>query len=68
MKRHALGTRLITLCTGTRDPNDMWRAHPDNDSESAWRDLTVAMQRAIEIAGRYDVFLGIEPVNLQAAH
>src|SRR5207244_829298 len=28
----ALGTRLITLCTGTRDPNDMWRAHRDNDS------------------------------------
>ena len=26
----ALGTRIVTLCTGTRDPDDMWRRHPDN--------------------------------------
>src|SRR4051794_24619220 len=27
-----LGTRVVTLCTGTRDPGDMWRAHPANAS------------------------------------
>src|SRR5437899_12064207 len=27
-----IGTNLITICTGTRDPEDMWRVHPDNDS------------------------------------
>ena len=26
-----LPTRLVTLCTGTRDPDDQWRRHPDND-------------------------------------
>ena len=57
----ALGTRLITLCTGTRDPNDMWRAHPDNDSENVWRDLLASMQRAVQIAERHDLCLGIEP-------
>src|SRR5262249_28045148 len=25
-----LGARIITLCTGTRDPDDMWRGHPAN--------------------------------------
>src|SRR5216684_568861 len=25
-----LGTRVITLCTGTRHPTNMWRFHPDN--------------------------------------
>src|SRR5882762_3265707 len=35
----SIGTNLITLCTGTRDPADMWRAHADNDSSDAWRDL-----------------------------
>src|SRR5262245_53772375 len=25
-----LGTKLVTLCTGTRDAQDMWRVHPDN--------------------------------------
>ena len=24
------GTSVITLCTGTRDPDNMWRRHPDN--------------------------------------
>src|ERR671914_2482860 len=25
-----LGTSKVTLCTGTRDPEDMWRRHPGN--------------------------------------
>jgi sugar phosphate isomerase/epimerase len=31
-----LGTSVITLCTGTRDPEDMWRSHPENDVPEAW--------------------------------
>src|SRR6516225_2586167 len=34
-----LGTKIITLCTGTRDPHDMWRAHPANRRPDAWADL-----------------------------
>jgi sugar phosphate isomerase/epimerase len=56
-----MGTRLITLCTGTRDADDQWRAHPDNGTSQAWRDLTKSMQRALEIAERHDVDLGVEP-------
>jgi len=56
-----MSTRLITLCTGTRDPLDQWRAHPGNDRPDAWRDLLEAMEIAIGIADRYDVDLGIEP-------
>ncbi len=25
-----MGTSVITLCTGPRDPSEMWRHHPDN--------------------------------------
>lgn len=57
----AMGTRLITLCTGTRNQDDQWRAHPDNESAEAWADLTAAMERAIDIAEQFDVSLGIEP-------
>ena len=57
----ALGTRLITLCTGTRDPDDMWRRHPDNDGPDAWRDLVSSLRQALRIAERHDVRLGIEP-------
>ncbi len=58
---HAMGTSLLTLCTGTRDPEDQWRAHPGNAAPDAWRDLLVEMERALAIAERYDIALGIEP-------
>lgn len=57
----AIGSGLITLCTGTRDPEDQWRAHPGNDAPDAWRDLLEAMTTAIGIADHHDVDLGIEP-------
>ena len=56
-----IGTRLVTLCTGTRDADDQWRHHPDNASEEAWRDLLVSMERAVEIAEAHDIDLGVEP-------
>jgi sugar phosphate isomerase/epimerase len=58
---HQLGCELITLCTGTRDPEDMWRAHPENSSPQAWRDLLRSMEEAILIAERHDVLVGVEP-------
>lgn len=57
----AMSTPMITLCTGTRDPVDQWKEHPDNNSPEAWRDLIAAMETAIETADRYDIHLGIEP-------
>lgn len=58
---HRMGTRLLTLCTGTRDPHDQWRAHPGNALPDAWQDLIASMETAIEIADEYDIDLGIEP-------
>ncbi len=56
-----LGTSVITLCTGTRDPDNMWRRHPKNDSPEAWQDSMIAMNRALQIAEAYGVTLAIEP-------
>jgi len=56
-----LAAPIITLCTGTRDPQDMWRAHPQNNSPEAWHDLLVSMEEALKIAERNNVCLGIEP-------
>jgi sugar phosphate isomerase/epimerase len=58
---HAMSTRMITLCTGTRDPLDQWHHHPDNTSAEAWQDLLASMESAIAIAERWDIKLGIEP-------
>jgi sugar phosphate isomerase/epimerase len=56
-----LGTRLITLCTGSRDPDDMWRHHPENSRPEAWRDLVDTMRQAAAIADRHEILLGVEP-------
>ena len=56
-----LGTDLLTLCTGTRNPDNMWADHPLNGSPEAWSDLLAAMQQALSLAERHNVRLGIEP-------
>jgi sugar phosphate isomerase/epimerase len=56
-----LGTPAITLCTGTRNPEDMWRRHPANAEPEAWRDLLTTMQRALEMAEQHGVTLAFEP-------
>jgi len=56
-----LGTNIITLCTGSRDSENMWRRHPDNHSNEAWQDFMQTMEAAVTIAEEYQVILGIEP-------
>jgi len=57
----AMGTRLVSLCTGTRHPTDQWAHHPDNAKPDAWRDLIVEMERALAVAEECKVDLGVEP-------
>ena len=57
----AMGTGMVTLCTGTRDPDDQWRHHPDNARPEAWRDLLEEMAKACALAEAKGVRLGIEP-------
>src|SRR4051794_24806148 len=43
-----IGTSFIHVCTGTRDPNNMWRYHPDNGLTESWRDMTACIREATE--------------------
>lgn len=56
-----LGTGIITLCTGTRDPVNMWHWHPENASSQAWAALLHAMEAALRIAEEEQVTLAFEP-------
>lgn len=56
-----MGAPVITLCTGTRDPENMWRRHPDNDGAEAWRDLIASMKEAVRVADEHGVTLAFEP-------
>ncbi len=55
-----LHCRFVTLCTGTRHPENMWRWHDDNLKPDAWDDLLVSMEQVLAVAERYDLLLGIE--------
>jgi len=55
-----LGTKVVTLCTGSRDPQSMWRRHPDNDTPAAWTDLLSSVEQVIQTAEKYDIALGVE--------
>jgi sugar phosphate isomerase/epimerase len=55
------GIPLLTLCTGTRNPDDQWSHHPQNTTRGAWRDLLHSMEIAITLAEQHDFALGIEP-------
>lgn len=65
---HAIGARTITLCTGTRDPDNMWRWHPANDAPDAWRDLLASIEGALAIAEEHDVALAFEPEPGNVVH
>jgi sugar phosphate isomerase/epimerase len=56
-----MGASIVTLCTGTRDPDNMWRCHPGNDEPDAWADLVASMEQALAVADEHDVLLAFEP-------
>ncbi|MCC7361410.1 MAG: sugar phosphate isomerase/epimerase [Anaerolineales bacterium] len=58
---HRLDTHVITLCTGTRDPKNMWNRHPDNDTPAAWADLLACLTSALQTAEQHDLTLAFEP-------
>jgi sugar phosphate isomerase/epimerase len=57
----ALGTDLITVSTGTRNPEDLWCGHPENDSPAAWRDMLASMERIARVGEECGVRFAFEP-------
>ena len=56
-----MGASTITLCTGTRDPDNMWRRHPANATGEAWADMLSSVIAALAIADEFDVEIAFEP-------
>ena len=56
-----LGVTKVHICTGTRNPNSMWGAHPDNKTPEAWRDMAACVRDAADIARQAEVVLAFEP-------
>jgi sugar phosphate isomerase/epimerase len=56
-----LDTRIITLCTGTCDLENMWRWHPNNVMRGVWKQLVIVMREVARIADRHEVIMAFEP-------
>jgi sugar phosphate isomerase/epimerase len=56
-----LGASLITLGTGSYDPDNMWNWHPQNRSAQARRELIETFRQIIPAAETYKVTLAFEP-------
>lgn len=56
-----LGTNIVTLCAGSRDPEDMWEYHPENGTSEAWKDLAATLSQLCAFAEKHGVTLAIEP-------
>ena len=51
----------ITLSSGSRDPDDVWRWHPDNTSAQAWADSRNTLQALATLAEDHGLTLAVEP-------
>jgi sugar phosphate isomerase/epimerase len=60
-KAHLMGTRLVTLCSGSLNTANQWEYHPDNKSPEAWSRMIVEFEQILPIAEEHDIILGVEP-------
>lgn len=56
-----MDTRLLTVCSGSCDPDDQWRHHPENASPAAWAAMCREFEALLAVAEAHDVFIGVEP-------
>ncbi len=52
---------LVTLCTGSRAADDMWRWHPENSTPEAWADSLTTLREVTSIAAEHEVRVAFEP-------
>jgi sugar phosphate isomerase/epimerase len=52
---------LVTLCTGSRAADDMWRWHPENSTPEAWADSLTTLREVASIAAEHQVRVAFEP-------
>jgi sugar phosphate isomerase/epimerase len=59
---------VVTLCTGSRDPVNMWKWHLDNDSKQAWDDMVQSIETALISAEKNNLILAFEPESENVAN
>ena len=57
----AMDCRIMTVCTGSMNAEDQWKAHPANGTARAWDEMRREFELLLGIAEQYDLQIGIEP-------
>ena len=55
---------IVSLCTGSRDANNMWAHHADNYSPEAWRDFRSELDEVLALADGLTLAIEPEPGNV----
>ncbi|HEY5363939.1 MAG TPA: sugar phosphate isomerase/epimerase family protein [Aestuariivirga sp.] len=59
-----MGIGVVTLCSGSRDKNNMWAHHADNHSPEAWCDFRTELDAALSLAEGLTLAIEPEPGNV----
>lgn len=55
-----LAIPIVTLCTGSKNTESMWKPHPQNQSLEAWEDIIDSMKIALSSAEKHHIILAVE--------
>jgi len=56
----AVGAPIVSLCSGSRSLEGLWRYSPQTQSGEAWADMAESMKRAAKIAEEHGLVMAIE--------
>ena len=56
-----MGSRILTVCSGSMDAYDKWRRHAANDDPASWTDMCREFDIICTIADAHDLIIGVEP-------
>ena len=60
-KTPAMGSNLVTVCSGSKHPTDKWQHHPANDDPQSWTDMCKEFEIICAHATQHGVLIGVEP-------
>ena len=53
-----MGSDLVTVCSGSKHPQDKWRRHPSNDDPQSWTEMCREFEIICDHATRHGVLIG----------
>lgn len=56
-----IGTGLVTVCSGSKDPHNQWHRHPANNDPASWIEMCREFEFMLHLAEQHDLTIGVEP-------